>query len=283
VSDDHFPAWAPKELHQEGKKASQKGCLVKCKQSDGFEDGNECSYRWHAYIHAEIDSEIYNYPAYVDICISKNESGVFRTDARTTKAGGVYPEDYAQEWLGQFWRNKPTHEGKEWDLGHGDNFTADWRRPYWHNAHHVVPAGILKSAITATGDKDSRLPTYIGQGLLMGTYNLHDLENMIILPMDTNVAYALKLPRHLRGDQVGPGKKGEYADHKDYSAVIKDRLNPVMDAYAKSLAEALSKEHKPPPIELAKQSLVDVSKDTYKDILRKGSKSPGEAISDIFP
>jgi hypothetical protein len=56
-----------------------------------------------------------------------------------------------------------------------------------------------------------------------------------------------------------------------------------MDAYAKSLAEALSKEHKPPPIELAKQSLVDVSKDTYKDILRKGSKSPGEAISDIFP
>ncbi len=105
---------------------------------------------------------------------------------------------------------------------------------------------------------------------------------MIILPQGTVVAAALNLPRHLRGDQVGPDQQAEYCDHPDYSKTVKDKLKPVMNAYMEQLAEATDEEHDPPPIKLAKEQLVQISKDLYQLILIKGKEFPGAAISDVI-
>lgn len=281
MANNHFPDFAPKDLHQPKRGAAQKGCLVKCKHTTGLKENNLCSYRWQALEKAKIDSHIYNYPAYSSLCVDKGDDGKFRTGARMTKKGNCFPRGYAKEWMGFFWKDKPTHEGKEWDLGKGKNF-KNWTKPWWHNAHHIIPASMLKAAITDSAEKDDRLPILIGGGLLKAEYNLHDLDNMIVLPQGTNVAFALKLPRHLRGDQVGPNQEAEYCDHPNYSLSVKKKLMPVIDGYVKALNEALGEDHPEIPSDLSKKSLEDVSKGLYDDIIAKGKDFPGEAISDIM-
>ena len=39
----------------------------------------------------------------------------------------------------------------EWDPGRGNNF-KDWREPYWHNSHHIVPNAVLNSSISDAGE-----------------------------------------------------------------------------------------------------------------------------------
>jgi hypothetical protein len=278
MSDSCFPDWAPEDLHhsQTGDSAG-KGCLTKCgdsskKPSSG--KGKRCAYRWQAYEKAKGDKEVYNYEAYKDFCV--DTKGDKYVDARTTEKGTFPP-------YSQLNRYKPTHDGKEWDIGdlHPKNFWSSCIRPYWHNSHHVVPASVLKNAITDSAETDSRLPDLIGKGLLKGEYNLHDQVNMMILPQMTTAAAALKLPRHLRQDQVGPGQSGEYCDHPDYSKAVKKKLDKAMREYANTLKADLKKAHPEAPSKLSKQAVEKISKDIYAQIKTKGASSPGTALSDL--
>src|SRR5258708_1967786 len=187
-----------KELHQPKGGASQKGCLTRHQKR---KEGHLCSHQWQARGKAETDPTVHNYPAYWTLC----GDGRFRSAARITEAGNVFPPNYAESWLGQFWKKKPTHKGKEWNLGKGRNFNH-YTEPYWHNAHHIIPNGTLSAAIAEAAEsakeKAAELLNLIKAGLLKAEYNLNDKVNMIILPMQKNVDHSLSLPRHLKGDHT---------------------------------------------------------------------------------
>ena len=260
------------KLHQPKGGAKEKGCLTR---HQSREEGHKCSHQWQARVKAEGDPTIYNYPAYKSMC----GTGKFVTAARKTSKG-VFPKDYTKLINGFYMKDRPTHEGREWDLGKDDNFNH-FIKPYWHNAHHIVPNGALKNAITNTGQADFRLPNLIRYCLFKASYNLNDKINMIILPQGKNVAAALHLPRHLKGDEVGPDEEGEFYSHKDYSKNIELKLEKVMDDYVDTLDSAPDEQHPEPPTKLSKKKLEDLSEDIYETLKLLGQVCEGRALSQL--
>ncbi|MBW2737388.1 MAG: AHH domain-containing protein [Deltaproteobacteria bacterium] len=273
------------ERHQPKKGEKEKGCLIRCR---GRTENHVCSHQWQAQVKAEeIDYDVYNYPKYWSLC----GEGKFRTGARG------WPHNYGKEWLGFYWKDKPTHEGKEWDVKKNDNFTH-FLKPYWHNAHHIIPNGALKAAINKTSKVDIRLPNLIRYCLLKAEYNLNDMVNMIILPQGKNVAIALGLPRHLKGDsgalepapgvgltpdsrKVDPSKAEEKFSHKNYSNTIEDKLIGIIDQYKKALENAI-KEHPKLECDLDKKKLENLSEKIHKEIVDTGPVFAGNALSHLF-
>lgn len=214
------------------------------------------------------DWSVYGYPAYASLC----GTGKFKTAARKTKEYGVFPPGYADA---LFMKKKP--QKGDWDPGKGENF-QHFIKPYWHNAHHLVPNGALKNAINKTGDDDWRLPELIKAGLLKGNYNLNGQVNMIILPQEKNVAAALELPRHLKGDESIGGDPPEFYSHSDYSNSVEDALEDVINDYKASI-DVETHPDKPPT--LAAQKLNDVSDIIHEEIISRGKRSPGSALSEL--
>ncbi len=263
-----------KKLHQPKGGASEKGCLTRHQKRS---EGHQCSHQWQARVKAEENPEMYNYKAYQSLC----GPGRFKTAARKTE-NGVFPWGYAFKWKDGYWKTKPTHEGKEWDIGgdEGDNFNH-FLKPYWHNAHHIVPNGALKASINKTGKTDSRLPNLIKQGLLRGNYNLNHKINMVILPQGQNVARALGLPRHLKGDKSGPNEKAEFFSHRDYSDRVELKVDGIMMDYEELFADYLLEDHPPPPDKLSKAKLDNLAKGIFSKIKGLAKKHGGKALSQI--
>ena len=270
--DNHFTDEELEELHQPKEGAEGKGCLIR--HQPRTED-HQCSHQWQARVKAESDPTVYNYPAYEDLCGTDK----FETAARKTGPDTVFPKDYAKLIGGNYMKDSPTHEGREWDLGKGENFDH-FLEPYWHNAHHIIPNGALKNEINQTSNNDSRLPNMIRYCLLKASYNLNDKKNMIILPQGRVVAKALKLPRHLKGDEVGPDEKGEFFSHADYSRNIQSKLKKIMNQYKKALISSLE-DHPKPPSKLSKAKLEALSQKIYDSMKDINPADAGKALSDI--
>lgn len=164
-----------------------------------------------------------------------------------------------------------------------DAFTH-FKNPYWHNAHHIIPNGSLKTAIADAGKGTAGMTNLIKQGLLKAQYNLNDKINMVILPMQMEFGVLLRLPRHLKGDQVGPGEKSEMFSHAAYSDEAEEKLRPIMDQYKAIAADAMKdaeKEHKKPDATFSKQALETLSDTLYKAIKSAGKEEPGQALSNL--
>jgi A nuclease family of the HNH/ENDO VII superfamily with conserved AHH len=158
-----------------------------------------------------------------------------------------------------------------------------FKRPYWHNAHHIIPNGSLKNAIANTGAAASGLPNLIKQGLLKATYNLNDKVNMIILPMERKWGVLLGLPRHLKRDEVGPNEKQEFFSHANYSDAAEKGLEPIMNGFKKMAVAAMdsAKPHEKPDVQLSKEQLESLSRRIYSSIKTAGKVKPGEALSKL--
>jgi hypothetical protein len=267
ADNNHVTDEALEKLHKQG------ACLTRHEKRA---TGNKCSHQWQAKIQAEAHPSVYNYPAYYTLC-ERAPGGIFLTALRSN-----FPPDYGQQWLGGFWKDKPTHSGKEWDLGKGANFDH-FAKPYWHNAHHIIPNRALAAAIddSASQAKDARLTNLIKAGLLKAEYNLNDQINMVILPMERIVAAALALPRHLKRDEVGPDEKKEFRSHADYSKKIENKLTGIMRSYAETLAKALEPDHQGPPDDISKEQLEELSQSTYDAIIAAGGYIGGKALSQL--
>lgn len=262
------------QLHKQG------ACLTRHQRRT---EGHLCSHQDQARLQAEAHPLTYNYPAYYTLCDWK-PGGIFRTAARSAK----FPPNYGELWpgLGYFWKNKPTHQGKEWDLGKGHGKWKNFHhfaKPYWHNAHHIIANGALSAAIADAAEeaKDARLINLIKAGLLKASYNLNDKINMIILPMEKIVATALALPRHLKRDEVGPDDKGEFRSHDDYSKKVKIKLKSIMRSYKQILAKALEPDHDGPPDAISKQQIVNLSEEIYNSIISAGGYIGGKSLSEL--
>jgi hypothetical protein len=231
---------------------------------------NSCSHIWQAQKKAETeDRPVYMFPKYKDLCGKTFQTGARLNAAKTA----IFPRGMALTDAGP----KPY----EWDPSMGQNF-KDWRKPYWHNAHHIVPNAVLNSSISdaAADTGDSRIALLVRSGLLGAKYNLNHKKNMIILPMGQEVAAGLKLPRHLVGDKPSGTKKKEFRSHKDYSAEVKNRVRSVITDYI-GLFDADPKQHVKPPNELAKEKLEKCSTDIHSSIISFGAGGTGAPISDM--
>ena len=114
----------------------------------------------------------------------------------------------------------------------------------------------------------------------MGEYNLNDESNMMILPMGAAVANALRLPRHLNGDQGGAR---QFFNHPDYNARIKGLISPVIDRY-KALTKRQEEKHPNAPNALSKDSLVSISATIRSTIraLRRRPVLPNNSLDSVF-
>jgi hypothetical protein len=238
-------------MHEQG------ACLTRHQRR---EEGNLCSHQWQAYLQAEDHASTYDDPTYISLC--SNRTSYFQPSVRSAFV------------------RKPRRG--DWDVGVGENF-KHYRVPYWHNCHHVIPNGVLRDAITETGNANELVPNLIKYALLKAKYNLNDKGNMVILPMQRIVAKAMGLPRHLKGDDVGPGEKAEKFSHPDYSGQVKQKLVPILNDYKRIVMNALKKKHPALPGPLSKSRLEQLSMSTYIDIISFGSAESfdGESLADV--
>lgn len=226
---------------------------------------NSCSHIWQAYEKAKAEDPVpmqgvmYNWPKYDSLVGRQYNSG-----SRWSKK----MQDWFPKGLGPPDPMGPS--AGDWDLTHADNFQS-WIKPYWHNAHHIVPNRVLTNVLLKTADKNQSLYLLLRSGLLGAKYNLNFRVNMIILPMARDVAHALGLPRHLLGAE-------EPRSHQNYSDLVEARIESCMNDYLQIL-EGSDKNHPAPPNELSKQKLEKTSEDVYKRIKGFGAAQPGEALA----
>jgi hypothetical protein len=237
---------------------------------EGRQANNSCSHIWQAQVKAETeDKPVYRYPKYASL-VGKT----FQTGARKSwKKQTIFPRGMQLTASGP----KPG----DWDPGAHGNFT-DWRKPYWHNAHHIVPNAVLNGSIEEAGSEtgDSRVVLLVRSGLLGAKYNLNHKKNMIILPMGREVAAGLGLPRHLIGDQPGAGQQKEFRSHKDYSREVKNRVGKVIRDYVKVL-DVKPEDHLKPPNDLARDKLEKCSTDVHQSIIAFGATAAGAPLADM--
>ena len=136
--------------------------------------------------------------------------------------------------------SSPLADGA-WDLDQGSNF-QDWKKPYWHNTHHVIACGELEAAF----------PDEAERRLILATrWNINEMPNVVILPKQYVVARILKLPTHVPPD--GP------AEHEHYSTSLGTKLSSIKAKLAKG--ESDPNKHK----------LTDENKDDCRQELEKAS------------
>lgn len=283
-SNSHITAQDLKDLHQPKGGASEKGCLTR---HQSREVGHKCSHQWQAIVKAEENPTMYNYPAYKSLC----GDGNFVTGARVSDRGNFWPPRYAMQhtfdendnWIPYKKRPKPG----QWDLGISRNF-QHYLKPYWHNAHHIIPNSTLSKAINEAvkDEDDARLANMIKGGLLKGEYNLNDKVNMVILPMDKAVGDAMNLPRHIKGHEAGPNEDDEYWNHPDYNRLIQRGLKGVMADYKKAIKDAIDDEdHEKIPTKLAKEQLEEASDAVFqviKNPAEYGVSFQGDSLDEVF-
>lgn len=279
-----------KDLHQDGKPpGNEKGCLWE--HQGKFKPGDHCSHRWQARVKAESDPTVYNYPAYASLCVD-HAPDVRRPEDTYLTAGyrgptAPQPKRYRMLMVGKPPVRKRPRPG-QWDLSNPFNFAESATKPYWQNAHHIIPNATLVGTIENVG-QNADIILLMKQGLLRGDYSLNDPVNLIILPMDRAVATALGLPRHLKGDQAQPhekepGEKRRMTDHPDFRRRVSLRLVPILTPY-KTLAENAKKDaekkHDTPSFRLSKAQLDVLSRQTYESIKRAGPFLKGKSTDEL--
>lgn len=278
--DKHLTDDDIRDYHQPPAGAGEKGCFWR--HVSEFKRGDQCSHRWHARLQAEGDPQLYDYPAYKSLCA---DGKVGKDDIYSTAAykGGkaVKPSNnYAMR--NRFPSRKKPRPG-QWNVALGHNFSEDACKPWWHNAHHIIPVSIIESEIARAGEGNARISRLIKIGLLKAEYNHNDKKNMIILPHDREVAASLGLPRHLKGHESLSHEletKKRYTDHPDYSRRVKFKIRPVVDQY-KAIVAAADEDHDKPPDKLAKDTLVAISVEIYNAIKAAGPHMKGKSLDEL--
>lgn len=275
--DKHLSKQEIDALHQGSAGESGKGCIW---SHEVYAENNQCSYRWHARKRAESESpDRYNYPAYKMLCIDDSydpsELAVRQHRGRRKlkkKDNLRYP------------RKRPRPG--QWDLSLPHNYAYNAAKPYFFNAHHIIPRSVLHDEIEYAGSADVRVAKMIKQGLLMASYNLNDRANLVNLPCDRVVALVMGFPRHLKGDgaytyEIAPNESLEAADHPNYSLQVKIKIRPVINEYKGIMEEKLKKEHPAPPNALAAEKLSDISKKIYASIMIAGKWMKGKSLDEM--
>jgi hypothetical protein len=203
---------------------------------------NSCSHRWQAWKRAYEDrAAIYN--AYRSSDVRK----VFKT------------------------KNPPVHPA--WNVP--SPFPKSSREPYGHNAHHIIPNGVLLKCLNKAANATpnaGRARMLMKGGLQLAEYNLNHKINMIILPTRHRTGWVLKLPVHTEKDHF---------HHEAYSAAVEVDVDEVMRDYVKAIKNEI-KDHEALPKKLAKKKLEDTS-DSFREAIVDWGKTRHDLYLDRIP
>jgi hypothetical protein len=187
-----------------------------------FTDGNTCSYRWQGYL-----------------------------KALTAKRGTRFVYRWPKNVKG------PRTPGA-WDIGVAGNFQEKARKPWPHEAHHIVAYAELANAIIDIG-KDAKAEVEVRKkvrrGLAEEKYNLNAKLNMIILPKGKKPSDALGLPKHL--------KTTRHRSHPAYSKHIRGRLNGAFRPMQEKVEDCGTL----PKYKKSRSKVERISRTTYPEIL----------------
>ncbi|MBZ4422592.1 AHH domain-containing protein [Myxococcus sp. RHSTA-1-4] len=214
------------DKHHRARKTTEGGrCLVPY----GSFAQQSCSYRWQAYMQALTDSKDYNWDKYKSL--GRRRKLVLIRQRKAEKGEKRWEEAEVK-----------SPKAREWDVSEdSSNFKRSCNKPYWFEAHHIIPHSQLRGAITDVGKgrpNADRLSLVVRRGLLEESYNLNHKKNMLILPMDGLVAEALELPKHLATP--------DHRDHPRYSKYVEDKLNKYFDPVKESISRHKKKiEYRP--------------------------------------
>ncbi len=210
-----------------------------------------CSHRWQAYEQMSGEREKYDYPKYKSLC-----------ELPTPKLN-VWQRGIA--WYAK--KQLPRPAPKEWDYTKSckreicgitrsvKNFYERSSTPYNHQAHHVIPNGELADTIMKKfSGLSPRAVIAVRRGLLSAGYNLNYKNNMIMLPMDKQVANAIGLPLH----------QASWAaqSHPAWSKYVKGKIESIFHDI-KDQMEA----HKKRDYDAAKSELESMSETLRNEIL----------------
>jgi uncharacterized Zn-binding protein involved in type VI secretion len=250
------------------------GCLTG--HQGKFKPNHSCSYRWQAVER----SRSHRRPIY-DLDFTEEDkqrvfderdpsvkvrrgflktSAYFSTDKTTGRRTVINPAKYATE-------IKIPRNPKDWWVGKGKNF-QEVIIPWWNNAHHVIPKGLFNKAIDDGAKGKPLLRDLVVCSLIESRYNINHYGNVILLPMDQEVAIMYRLPRHLvLEDETEIKEEGSRKlDHAKYSGTVKLRLRRVIQNYMEACDAALARDCSTKFIRLSKTQLEKLSRDCYAEI-----------------
>lgn len=246
------------------------------KRSTGFYREHSCSHPWQAFQRALLhDSAIYNgngkhrlegdkrwYDEFLKG--SSAEQKLTRLLRLAAKKGGK----------GGIQRKKlPRPERHGWDISTaGKNYQTGGNEPILHEAHHIVAADELRTAIKQKVDGMAMEVLHVQQirkGLLDAKYNLNHKDNMIILPIEEQFARAMGLPRHRLTENT--------PNHRSYSDYIQTKLKAHLTPVQKNVQKC--KEVKYTTV---RDRILSVSKQVRAEIKAKGLRDRGKALDQVF-
>lgn len=208
---------------------------------DGSYVGRSCSYRWQAHDFSKGDADriaIHDTPVAGFIGKGKIDSSAF-----PTSSGGIFPAYYAVK------INRPT-VATQWHLAGpaapylafggttvavGKNF-QHCAHPYWHNSHHLIPKGTFGAYIASMSSSKGKA---LQLDLFNAGYNINFCVNVLILPMDTEVAALFELPRHLilaDGSAYTVLQK-EFMNHSEYNDKVRGDLKKIFNQWQANKAD----------------------------------------------
>lgn len=237
-----------------------------------------CSYRWQGCVRAAEIADVYR--RYEGIAYQTGEAPK-KEHERTTLPLERHTYPLMRPSLGDWDVGGPYREVKRWGRKHikaGANFHGGLD-PYANEVHHLIPKGTILRKIRSTANGDEAMVTAIVEGLLRVKYNVNSPINMLILPIDKEIAQLLRLPRHRR-DKNTP-------HHAVYSKMVDRRLNQIFLSYRELCVKRKEKEHpKETKPELDKIRLERLSGRLYKKLhdsqgVADGKEPAGDSLDAI--
>jgi hypothetical protein len=256
TKDDHLEEL--KELTHKKADKAKLGCLTRHEAYKG-KAWPDCNYRKNAHDYAIANhTNVYDVPSgrspvrWLEFTLGFLEPVKFAASSpqagQVRKATPLSPLAHPNAWNLTFTIADATYNPKGESNFHHEDF------PYFHNTHHIYSCDELYRAFTF-----AEL-----QILVTAKYNINRNPNVIILPKQKCVAWALKLPAHC------PDK----CEHEDYSTRVRSKLSSVKSAFqenAEDTGHQITDANAP---DLVKQMETD-SKELHDFLIATGYSNPG--------
>lgn len=138
--------------------------------------------------------------------------------------------------------------------------------PYEHNHHHLIPIGAVEEWVVGKGGDGGVVRSgRVIQTILMSRWNIHNRQNMLLLPQQEIVAEIVGLPAHCPWG---------VPEHLDYQTSLQEKLRDLRN----EIDRALGTEGHPEPAKV-KIDLDELSKTLFKKVKKMEAGKQLEAVT----
>lgn len=256
-SDKHLLALQKTPSHHTVGGLNGGKCIAK--HEPPYKPGCSCSHRWQAFEKALEKASLYNQYEVKDEQGDGSWELLFRGGSKAVaklEKRGEKEVVLSSENKGMY-RHKVNKPRKgDWDVGREYNFKWDCNKPYYHEAHHVIPDATLRDVLVQVFPKPE-LAIKVASEILDAPYNVHHKDNMLILPMDEQVGNLLKLPIH---------RETKQCNHTEYDLYVGDKLKNRLRAALEQIMEKHDEEGEEPRYKDLAEAIEAISSETYDEV-----------------